>query len=284
MESLANLSKEFINNFKISTKVNTFKTGFTDLDYVMNIKNKGNLIVIGGRPAMGKTNLALNIAYNNAKNDVSVVWFSLDNSKEQIINRILCSEAMIDYSKVLKSNLNANEWEKAKKALRIMSNINLYIDDTPAISIEEIKEKCRKLKLENDIELIVIDYLQLLNTDIKNECKSRESQLSYISLCLKRLAKELDVNIIITTQLSRAPEYREDHRPIINDLLKSGAIVQDADEILFIYRDEYYNQDSEEKNIAEINIAKNRYGNNCTTHLLFIQEYCKYANMPDNNK
>ena len=254
-------------------------TGFADLDYKTSGLHKSDLALIAARPAMGKSAFAINIATNAAvKNKVPVIIFSLEMSKEQIVNRILCSEAMVDSNKIRTGKLEEDDWGKLAGALGPLSEAEIYIDDTPGISITEIRAKCRKLKLEKNIGLVVIDYLQLVQGTNKRN-GSREQEISEISRSLKILAKEIDVPVIALSQLSRAAEQRPDHRPMLSDLRESGAIEQDADIVMFLYRDDYYNPDSEKKNIAEVIIAKHRSGSTGTVELLWLSNFTKFANI-----
>ena len=254
-------------------------TGFSDLDYKTAGLHKSDLILIAARPAMGKTAFALNIATNAAvRAKVPVALFSLEMSKEQLVNRVLCSEAMVDSNKVRTGKLEEDDWVKLAGALGPLSESEIYIDDTPGISVMEIRAKCRKLKLEKNIGLVVIDYLQLVQGNNKRG-GSREQEISEISRSLKILAKEIDVPVIALSQLSRAPEQRPDHRPMLADLRESGAIEQDADIVMFLYRDDYYNEDSEKKDIAEIIIAKHRSGSTGTVELLWLGSYTKFVNL-----
>ena len=225
-------------------------TGFADLDYRTAGLHGSELILVAARPAMGKSAFALNIATNAAlRGNAPVAIFSLEMSKEQMVNRILCSEAMVDSNKVRTGKLEDEDWGKIAEAIGPLSESGIYVDDTPGISVMEIRAKCRKLKLEKNIGLVVIDYLQLVQGSGKRNA-SREQEISEISRSLKILAKELNVPVIALSQLSRAVEQRPDHRPMLSDLRESGAIEQDADIVMFLYRDDYYNEDSEKKNIA----------------------------------
>lgn len=254
-------------------------TGFADLDYRTAGLHNSDLILIAARPAMGKSALALNIAsYAATRANVPVAIFSLEMSKEQMVNRILCSEAMVDSNKVRTGKIDDEDWTKLAEASGILSESKIFIDDTPGISIMEIRAKCRKLKLEQDIGLVVIDYLQLVQGTGKRGA-SREQEISEISRSLKILAKEINVPVIALSQLSRAPEQRPDHRPMLSDLRESGAIEQDADIVAFLYRDDYYNEESEKKNIAEVILAKHRSGSTGTTELLWLGNYTKFANI-----
>ncbi len=254
-------------------------SGFTELDYKTAGFHGSELILIAARPAMGKTAFALNIATNAAlKGNTPVALFSLEMSKEQLVNRILCSESMVDSNKVRTGKLNEDDWTKLAGAIGPLSEAEIYIDDTPGINIMEIRAKCRKLKLEKNIGMIVIDYLQLIQGSGRR-LGSREQEISEISRSLKILAKELDVPVIALSQLSRAAEQRLDHRPMLSDLRESGAIEQDADIVMFLYRDDYYNQDSEKKDIAEVIIAKHRGGSTGTIELLWLGSYTKFVNL-----
>lgn len=255
-------------------------TGFSDLDYKTAGLHESDLILIAARPAMGKSAFALNLATNAAlKANVPVAIFSLEMSKEQMVNRILCSEAMVDSNKIRTGKIDDEDWMKLAGALGPLSEAGIYIDDTPGISVMEIRAKCRKLKLEKNIGLVVIDYLQLVQASSSRRGGSREQEISEISRSLKILAKEINVPVIALSQLSRAPEQRPDHRPMLSDLRESGAIEQDADIVMFLYRDDYYNEESEKKNIAEVIIAKHRSGSTGTVELLWLGNYTKFANI-----
>ena len=254
-------------------------SGFTELDYKTAGFHSSDLVLIAARPAMGKTAFALNIATNVAvRANVPVAIFSLEMSKEQLVNRILCSEAMVDSNKVRTGQLEEDDWTKLAGSIGPLSEAEIYIDDTPGISITEIRAKCRKLKLEKNIGMVVIDYLQLVQGSNKRN-GSREQEISEISRSLKILAKEIGVPVIALSQLSRAAEQRPDHRPMLSDLRESGAIEQDADIVMFLYRDDYYNKDSEKKDIAEVIIAKHRGGSTGTVELLWLGSYTKFVNL-----
>ena len=262
----------------ILSKVCTAVSSKDGLDIKQTESFKDELILIAARPSMGKTAFALNIATNAAvSSGTPVVVFSLEMSKEQCANRILCAQAMVDSSKVGKGEIDDDEWSKlATAAGELSDSSGIIIDDTPGITVAEIRAKCRKLKIEKDIGLVVIDYLQLITGSGKTN--SREQEIAEISRSLKILAKELAIPVIALSQLSRAPEARPDHRPMLQDLRESGSIEQDADVVMFIYRDDYYNQESEKPNIAEIIISKNRSGPLGTTELLWMPQYTKFAN------
>ncbi len=254
-------------------------TGFDDLDYRTAGLHGSELILLAARPAMGKTAFVLNIAANAAiRGKTGVAIFSLEMSKDQLVNRMLCSEAMVDSNKMRTGKLEEGDWEKLAQAIGPLSESNIYIDDTPGITVMEIRTKCRKLKLEKDIGLVVIDYLQLITGNSKRG-GSREQEISEISRSLKILAKELNVPVIALSQLSRAVEQRPDHRPMLSDLRESGAIEQDADIVMFLYRDDVYNKESEKKDIAEVIIAKQRGGSTGTVDLLWMGNYTKFVNL-----
>ena len=255
-------------------------TGFIDLDYKTAGLHNSDLILIAARPAMGKSAFALNIATNAAlKAKVPAVLFSLEMSKEQMVNRILCSEAMVDSNKVRTGKIDDDDWIKLADTMGDLSEAPIYIDDTPGISINEIRAKCRKLKLEKNIGLVVIDYLQLVQGSSKRAQGSREQEISEISRSLKILAKEINVPVIALSQLSRAPEQRPDHRPMLSDLRESGAIEQDADIVMFLYRDEYYKKDTDKPGVAEVIIAKQRNGPVGTVELAWIGDKQRFANL-----
>ena len=253
-------------------------SGFIDLDNKTAGFHNSDLVLIAARPAMGKTAFALNIAtYAAVSANTPVVVFSLEMSKEQCANRILCSQAMVDSEKVAKGDITDEDWSKLAIASGELSeSAGIFIDDSAGINIAEIRAKCRKLKLEKNIGLVVIDYLQLIQGS--GNTKSREQEIAEISRSLKILAKEINVPVIALSQLSRAPEARPDHRPMLQDLRESGSIEQDADIVMFLYRDDYYNPETEAKNIAEVIIAKHRAGPTGTVELLWMPSYTKFAN------
>ena len=275
VESFTNLEKLY--NQK--QHVTGVPTRFYDLDDKTAGLHGSELILVAARPAMGKTAFALNIATNAAlRANVPVAIFSLEMSKDQLVNRMLCSEAMVDSNKVRTGKLDEEDWTKLAEAIGPLSEAGVYIDDTPGISVMEIRTKCRKLKMEKNIGLVVIDYLQLIAGSNKRN-GSREQEISEISRSLKVLAKELNVPVIALSQLSRAVEQRDDHRPMLSDLRESGAIEQDADIVMFLYRDDYYNKESAEKDIAEVIIAKQRGGSTGTVKLYWMGNYTKFVNI-----
>ena len=255
-------------------------TGFIDLDYKLSGLQPSDLILVAARPSMGKTAFVLNIAqYVAFKKNRSVAIFSLEMSKEQLVNRLFSLESQVDAQALRTGNMKDSDWEKLIEGAGIIGQSKLIIDDTPGISVSELRSKCRKYKLENDLDLIIIDYLQLMTGSVGRSSESRQQEISEISRSLKGLARELNVPVIALSQLSRAVESRPDKRPILSDLRESGAIEQDADVVMFIYRDEYYNKDSEYKKQAEIIIAKQRNGPVGTVHLAWLGEYTKFANL-----
>lgn len=254
-------------------------TGFIDLDYRTAGMQPSDLVLIAARPSMGKTAFVLNIAQHVAfKLEQTVAIFSLEMSKEQLVNRLFSLESKVDAQKLRTGNLSDNDWEKLIETAGVIGKSNLIIDDTPGITIGEMRSKCRKYKLEYGLKMIIIDYLQLMSgSGGRND--SRQQEISDISRSLKALARELSVPVLALSQLSRAVEQRPDHRPMLSDLRESGAIEQDADVVMFIYRDDYYNKDTEKKGIAEIIVAKQRNGPIGTTELVWLPEYTKFANM-----
>ena len=264
---------------KTSGSVTGIPTGFLDLDYKMAGLQPSDLILVAARPSMGKTAFVLNIAQHVAfKADKAVAIFSLEMSKEQLVNRLFALEAQVDSQSLRTGNLKDEDWEKLIESAGIIGKSKLIIDDTPGISISELRSKCRKFKLEQGLDLIIIDYLQLMTGRVGGRSESRQQEISDISRSLKGLARELNVPVIALSQLSRAVEQRPDHRPMLSDLRESGAIEQDADVVMFIYRDDYYNKDTELKNVAEIIIAKQRNGSIGTVNLTWLPNYTKFAN------
>ena len=254
-------------------------TGFVDLDYRMSGLQPSDLVLIAARPSMGKTAFVLNIAqYVAFHSNLCTAIFSLEMSKEQLVNRLFSLEARVDAQALRTGNLSDVDWEKLIEGAGVIGNSKLIIDDTPGITISEMRSKCRRYKLEYDLKLIIIDYLQLMSGSGRSG-DSRQQEISDISRSLKALARELAVPVIALSQLSRAVEQRPDHRPMLSDLRESGAIEQDADVVMFIYRDEYYNHDSEMKGISEIIIAKQRNGPIGTVNLVWLPQYTKFANM-----
>lgn len=253
-------------------------SGFVDLDAKTLGFMPGQLIIVAARPAMGKSAFALNLLTNAAvKSNKAVAYFSLEMSKEELVGRILASEAMVDSQKIRSGKLEDEDWISLTNASGSLSETKIILDDTSGFSPIELRAKCRKLKMEYDIGLVVIDYLQLMNASKTNA--SRQADISEISRSLKVLAREIGVPIIALSQLSRAPEQRPDHRPMLSDLRESGSIEQDADMVMFLYRDDYYNPETEKKNVAEVILAKNRAGQTGTTELLWLNQYTKFVNL-----
>lgn len=266
---------------KTKGSVTGIATGFVDLDYRMSGLQPSDLILVAARPSMGKTAFVLNIAqYVAFHSDMCTAIFSLEMSKEQLVNRLFSLESRVDAQLLRSGNLADSDWEKLIEGAGTIGRSKLIIDDTPGISISELRSKCRKYKLEHDLKLIIIDYLQLMSGSGKSD--SRQQEISDISRSLKSLARELNVPVIALSQLSRQVEQRPDHRPMLSDLRESGAIEQDADVVMFIYRDDYYNKDTPDKNIAEIIIAKQRNGPIGTVNLVWLPQYTKFANMEKN--
>ena len=265
--------------YQNKNKVSGIESGFIDLDKKISGLNPSSLIILAARPAMGKSAFVLNIAEYVAMHDkVPVMIFSLEMSKEEIANRMLASESEVDSMKIKNGNdLTSEDWLKLGQASGRLSDIPLYIDDTPGLTSAELRAKCRKAKLEKYIGLVIIDYLQLMES--KTKSPSRQQEISEISRSLKILAKELQIPVIALSQLSRATESRTDHKPMLSDLRESGAIEQDADIVMFIHREDYYNPETEKKNIAEIIIAKNRSGETGTVELAWLGQYTKFANL-----
>ncbi|MDE5596716.1 MAG: replicative DNA helicase, partial [Lachnospiraceae bacterium] len=254
-------------------------TGFIDLDYRTAGMQPSDLILVAARPSMGKTAFVLNIAqYVAFKQNQTVAIFSLEMSKEQLVNRLFSMESKVDSQHLRTGNLSDEEWEKLIESAGLIGKSNLIIDDTPGISISELRSKCRKYKLEHHLDMIIIDYLQLMSGSGRST-DSRQQEISDISRSLKALARELNVPVLALSQLSRAVEQRPDHRPMLSDLRESGAIEQDADVVMFIYRDDYYNKDTEKKNIAEIIIAKQRNGPIGTVELVWLPDFTKFGNL-----
>lgn len=251
-------------------------TGFADLNKKINGLQRTDLILLAARPAMGKTAFSLNLVQNAAlKGDASVAVFSLEMSKEQLVQRMLSAQSNVELSKIKTGNLGESDWPRIIDGMAVLSEANIFIDDTPGIKISEIRSKCRRLKIEKGLDLILIDYLQLMEGEGKNE--NRQQEIAKISRSLKILAKELDCPVVALSQLSRSPELRKDHRPILSDLRESGSIEQDADIVMFLYRDEYYHDDSEKKNIGEVIVAKNRHGETGSVELVWFGQVQKFA-------
>ena len=263
---------------RMKGSVTGMPTGFIDLDYKTSGFQPSDLILIAARPSMGKTAFVLNIAeYMAFRSNETVAIFSLEMSKEQLVNRLFALESRVDSQILRTGNLSDNDWSSLIEAAGVIGRSNLIIDDTPGISVSELRSKCRKYKLEHNLGIIMIDYLQLMQGSRKSE--SRQQEISDISRSLKEIARELQVPVVALSQLSRAVEQRPDHRPMLSDLRESGAIEQDADVVMFLYRDDYYNHDTEKKDVAEVIIAKQRNGPIGTVELAWLPRYTKFANM-----
>ena len=282
---LMNMENVMVTTFEVMQKRSENKggltgltTGFIDLDRKTSGMQKADLVLLAARPSMGKTALMVNIATNAAlKANATVAMFSLEMSRNQLSQRILSSLSHVDLMKIISGDLTTEEWSKVIETMTYMNEMAIYIDDTAGITPLEVKAKCRRLKAEKGLDLVVIDYLQLM--EVGGRAESRQQEISAISRQLKGIAKELDVPVIALSQLSRAPETRADHRPILSDLRESGAIEQDADIVMFLYRDEYYNPDTEKQGLGELIIAKHRNGPTGTVELLFKGEYTKFVNL-----
>ncbi|MDR1067150.1 MAG: replicative DNA helicase [Clostridiales bacterium] len=259
-------------------RITGIETGFADLDYKTAGLQPSDLVLIAARPSMGKTAFALNIAQHVAvRKRKSVVIFSLEMSAEQLVNRMLCSEAHVDAQKVKTGDLSDSDWKLIVDSIGPLSKARIYIDDTPAADITEIRAKCRRIKIENGLDLVIIDYLQLMSG--RSKAESRQQEISEISRSLKALARELRAPVVALSQLSRACETRADHRPMLSDLRESGAIEQDADVVAFLYRDKYYNPDTELGDLTELIIAKQRNGPTGAVHLMWIDKCTRFESV-----
>lgn len=251
-------------------------TGFKQLDEKTSGLQPSDLIIVAARPGMGKTAFALNIAQQSAvKAGASVLIFSLEMSQEQLGQRLIAMHARVESEKLKKGTLDIKDWDRINYALNELNNTKIVIDDTPGISIMEMRNKCRRLKAEQGLDLIVVDYLQLMTFD--GRADSRQQEISALSRHLKLLAREMDCPVIVLSQLSRAPELRQDKRPMLSDLRESGSIEQDADIVMFIYRDDYYNKETDKPGVCEINIAKHRSGPTDTIELTWVARYTKFS-------
>lgn len=266
--------ERIFNNKGVATGV---PSGFSDLDSKTSGFQKGDMVLIAARPSMGKTTFVLNIAQHAAlRENKSIVIFSLEMSKEQLAYKFLCAEANVDMLRLRTGNLDDQDWENIARASGPLAAAKIYIDDTAGVSVMEMRSKCRRIKLEYGIDMIIIDYLQLMSG---SGGESRQQEVSEISRSIKALAKEMECPVIALSQLSRAPEQRADHRPMLSDLRESGSIEQDADLVMFLYRDEYYNKETEEKNVAECIIAKQRNGPVGTVKLAWLGQFSKFGNL-----
>ena len=272
-----------VNKIEIASRnhsmVTGLSTGYTDLDRQTSGMQPSDLILIAARPSMGKTAFVLNLAHSmTIKDKKTVAIFSLEMSKEQLVNRLLAMESRVDSQTLRTGNLSDSDWDQVVESSGIIANTKLLLDDTPGITVAELRSKCRKFKLEHGLDCIMIDYLQLMSGSGARKGDSRQQEISDISRSLKALARELNVPVIALSQLSRACESRTDHRPMLSDLRESGAIEQDADIVMFLYRDEYYNKDSPSKGITEVIIAKQRNGPIGTVELVWMGDLCRFGN------
>jgi replicative DNA helicase len=275
---LVSTYQQLIENSQMQGGITGLPTGFDELNRRTGGFHGGELILIAGRPGMGKSSFAVNIAeYVSFCEKKCVAIFNLEMPREQIVSRILCSQAMVNSIKMRTGDLDGDDWLKLGEVIPRLSNSPMYIDDTATITVAQIRAKCRRLKQSKDLALIVIDYLQLMQSGRNTD--SRQQEISDISRSLKILAKELNVPVIALSQLSRASEKRPDKRPMLSDLRESGAIEQDADMVMFLYRDEYYNENSDDKNIAECIVAKHRSGETGTFKLGWKGEFTKFSNL-----
>ena len=280
-EIVMNVIREMEEAARNDGKVTGVPTGFRDLDNMLTGMHAGELLLVAARPAMGKTAFALNIAQNAAmKSRIPCAIFSLEMSKEQLATRLIAMDSMVDSQAIRTGQLADDDWSELMDSTYKVGSSPMFIDDTPGITISELRSKCRKYKMENNLGLIIIDYLQLMSGNGRTE--SRQQEISDISRSLKALARELDVPVVTLSQLSRAVEQRPDHRPMLSDLRESGAIEQDADVVMFLYRDDYYNKDTELKGIAEIIIAKQRNGPIGTVKMAWIPEQTRFADLAKN--
>lgn len=262
---------------KLDGNVIGVPTGFRDLDKMTSGLQRSDLVIVAARPAMGKTAFALNVAQQAAiKGKASVLIFSMEMSKEQLGQRLLSMESRVETQKLKTGDLNRKDWDDINIALDVLSEASIFIDDTPGISIMEIKNKCRRIKAEHGLDLVVLDYLQLMS--FEGRAESRQQEISALSRNLKLIAREMDCPVIVLSQLSRAPEQRQDHRPQLSDLRESGSIEQDADIVLFLYRDDYYEKENSEKpGVCEVIIAKQRSGPTGTVELMWLEKYTRFA-------
>ena len=256
-------------------KLSGITTGFTDLDKLTSGLQRSDLIIVAGRPSMGKTAFALNVAQNAALKGATICIFSLEMSREQLVRRMLCANAGVDMQRVNTGNTTDADLIELSTALADLSATNIYIDDTAGVSVAEIRSRCRKQKSRGGLDLIVIDYLQLMKTAGNSD--NRATEISDVTRSLKILARELNVPIILLSQLSRAPELRQDKRPMLSDLRESGSIEQDADIVIFLYRDDYYNENTEKPGVCEVNIAKHRSGPTDKIELTWVARYTKFS-------
>ena len=249
-----------------------------EIDKITGGFQRSDLIILAARPAMGKSSFALNIALNAAKRgSKGIIIFNLEMPKDQLGQRLLSMESNIELSNIRKGKIEINDWQKINIAADILSKTSITIDDTPGITVMEMKNKCRRMKAEYGLDLVIVDYLQLMTSEGRSE--SRQQEISKLSRYLKLLAREMDCPVLVLSQLSRAPELRNDHRPMLSDLRESGSIEQDADMVIFLYRDDYYNEESEKPNVCEVIIAKHRNGETARRDLTWVERYTKFSDM-----
>ena len=273
-----NVLEKIEDAYKNQGTVTGIPSGFIDLDYKLSGFQPSDFILIAARPSMGKTAFVLNVVdYVSVRKNLPCMVFSLEMSKEQLVNRMLSMESNVDSQKLRTGTLTDSDWDAVVEGVGIIGGSKLIIDDTPGISISELRSKCRKMKLEHGLGMVIIDYLQLMTGSGKSS-DNRQQEISEISRSLKALAREMQAPVVALSQLSRACETRTDHRPMLSDLRESGAIEQDADVVMFLYRDDYYNKDSEMKDMAEVIIAKQRNGPIGTVNLVWMPQYTKFAN------
>ena len=279
IKDLVRESIETIDNlYQRKQHITGIPTGFKEFDHMTSGLQNSDLVIIAGRPSMGKSALAISIAENaGVEHKLNVAYFSLEMSKEQLVQRMLCSQAKVDAHKLRSGFLAPSDWPKLTAAAGKLSNASILIDDTPAISALELRAKARRLKANHDIQLIVLDYLQLMHSHAQSD--SRQQEISEISRSLKALARELNIPVIALSQLSRAVESRQDHRPQLSDLRESGAIEQDADLVVLLMREEYYNPTEENKGVADVIVAKQRNGPVGTIKLAFLKEIMRFENL-----
>ena len=275
-----NVLEKIEDAYKNQGTVTGIPSGFIDLDYKLSGFQPSDFILIAARPSMGKTAFVLNVVdYVSVRKNLPCMVFSLEMSKEQLVNRMLSMESNVDSQKLRTGTLTDSDWDAVVEGIGIIGNSKLIIDDTPGISISELRSKCRKMKLEYGLSIVIIDYLQLMSGSRKGGNDNRQQEISDISRSLKALARELHAPVIALSQLSRANEKREDKRPMLSDLRESGAIEQDADIVMFLYRDDYYKEDSEKRNIAECIVAKNRHGETGKVELRWMPEYTTFGTL-----
>jgi len=280
---LVEIFKIIEDRFRNKGKISGVYSGFNDLDRLLCGMQSGDLIIVAGRPAMGKTSFGMTVAHQAALGGkVPTAVFSLEMSKAQLVQRLLCAEAMVDMQKVRSGYLGETDWNKLVEAASRLSGAPLFIDDTPGLSVRQLRAKARRLKAEKGLGLIVIDYLQLMQGGARSE--NRQQEIADISRSLKAMAKDLEVPVIALAQLSRSVEQRDKKRPIMSDLRESGSLEQDADIVMFIYREEYYKPDTEKRGIAEIIVAKQRNGPTGSVELAFLKEYTRFMNLARNQE